>query len=218
MSNHLTASPPPTLPPPPTSAPAAATPATTAVSSSSSPNGSSGSTISRLNGDRLKSSPAPTSQTLVPGTTNHTGAATTLTETLHPTPVGPPTVIAHALKSLSNLDVALRDKPGPPLYDSSSPYARSLSSTAPGSPRMWAAPLLSFPMGNPSLIHVALCLYHTHPQAPTHTPIYTRAQPHLSSLPFGGPKHRRASWPHGRSRPRIARAAALTMFVILALR
>ncbi|KLU89698.1 6-phosphofructo-2-kinase 1 [Magnaporthiopsis poae ATCC 64411] len=136
MSNHLTASPTRTLPPPPTSAPAAAPPATTAVSSSPSLNGSSDSTISRLNGDRLKSAPAPTSQTLAPSTTNHTGATTTLTETLHPTPVGPPTVIAHALKSLSNFDVALRDKPRPPLYDSSSPYARSLSSTAPGSPRI----------------------------------------------------------------------------------
>ncbi|KAL8334582.1 hypothetical protein RB598_009043 [Gaeumannomyces tritici] len=137
MSNHLTTSHTPTLPPPPTSAPAAAPPAVSSSSSHRSTDGSSDSTISRPNGDRLKPTPTRISQTLAPGATNHTSVAPTSTATLQPTPVGPPAVIAHVLKLLNNnFDVALRDKPGPPLYDSSSPYARSISSTAPGSPRI----------------------------------------------------------------------------------
>ena len=54
---------------------------------------------------------------------------------LLPPPSAPP-VLAHAFKSLSEFDgvASLRERHPQPAYDS--PYARSISSTAPGSPRM----------------------------------------------------------------------------------
>ncbi|TLD33571.1 hypothetical protein PspLS_01484 [Pyricularia sp. CBS 133598] len=108
MSKKITATPNVIPPTPPATAPAVAPPPPTSVAPS------------ETDGDALKP-PSPSSTSPRPAQKPDNSHL-------------PPPAIAHALKSINAFDhAALRDKPVPQ-YDS--PYTRSISSTAPGSPRI----------------------------------------------------------------------------------